>query len=263
MNQIPIPVEITFVDFKCPHCANAVSFPDQWIGRAQECPMCSQILIVPKPGAEVGEKLPIPIKTSRLLLRRLVMTDLNDLLEIVSDEDLVRYQEWYPLDEEQVQNWLERDQKVLLSERGYVFYLALELLEQPKVIGYVALMYTQTDNSEMSVEMLVNRNYQRRGFGSEAVSAALEFIFEGLNVRRLCAWCDSRNLAGLRLLEKAGMRREGQFIKSKMVKGEWADTVQFALLQEEYESAPNPEMATNNPNQVVRPRCKTTCSTNI
>ena len=237
MNQTPIPVEITFVDFKCPHCEKAISFPDQWIGRAQECPMCSKILIVPKSGAEVGEKLPIPIKTSRLQLRRLVLTDLNDLLEIVSDEDLVRYEEWYAWDEEQVQNWLENDQKMVLFKPGFVFFLALELLEQPKVIGYVALAYTALDNSEMSVEVLVNRNYQRRDFGSEAVIAALEFVFVGLNVRRLRAWCDSRNLAGLRLLEKAGLRLEGQFVKDKLVKGEWVDTVQFALLQEEYESA--------------------------
>jgi len=59
----------------------------------------------------------------------------------------------------------------------------------------------------------------------------------GLNVRRLSAWCDSRNLAGLRMLEKVALRREGQFIKCKLMKGEWVDTVQYAFLQEEYLSA--------------------------
>jgi RimJ/RimL family protein N-acetyltransferase len=237
MNKTPIPVEITFVDFKCPHCGNAVSFPEQWIGRAQECPTCSQILIVPKQGVEIGAKLPIPFKTSGLLLRRLNPIDFNDLLEIVSDENLVRYQDWYPLDEQEVENWLAGDQKTLLFQRGHVFYLALELLEQPKVIGYVALTYLEKDNSEMSVDVLVNRNYQRRGFGTEAIRGAMQFTFVGLNVRRLCAWCDCRNLAGERLLEKAGLRREGQFIKCKLIKGEWVDSFQYALLQEEYVSA--------------------------
>jgi RimJ/RimL family protein N-acetyltransferase len=236
-NQTPIPVEIVFVDFKCPHCGNLVSFPDQWIGRPQECPNCFQILIVPKQGVEVGAKLPIPFKTSRLLLRRLMPIDLNDLLEMVSDEDLMRYLDWYPQDEEEVQSWLDSDQKTRLFQQGHNFCLALELLEQPKVIGYVTLSYLNKENDEMCLSVMVNRNYQRHGFGSEAVRGAMKFIFAGLNVRRLSAWCDSRNLAGLRMLEKAALRREGQFIKCKLMKGEWVDTVQYAFLQEEYLSA--------------------------
>jgi RimJ/RimL family protein N-acetyltransferase len=230
-------VEVTFVDFKCPHCGNPVSFPDQWIGRPQECPNCFQILIVPKPGVEVGAKLPIPFKTSRLLLRRLVPIDSNHLLEIVGDENLVRYQDWYPYDDDEVQKWLASDQKTLLFQPGHVFYLAMELLEQPKVIGYIGLAYLDKDNSEMSLDLLINLNYQRRGYGTKAVRGAIQFAFDGLNVRRLCVWCDSRNLAGLRLLEKAGFRREGKFIKCKLMKGDWVDTIQYAFLQEEYVSA--------------------------
>jgi RimJ/RimL family protein N-acetyltransferase len=234
INQTPIPVEITFVDFKCPHCGNPVSFPDQWIGRPQECPSCFQMLIVPKPGVEVGSKLPIPFKTSRLLLRRLIPMDSNDLLEIVSDEDILRYQDWSPMDEQEVESWLADDQKTPQFQRGCIFYLALELLEQQKVIGFVTLNCLEENKSEMSVDVFINRTHQRHGFGTEAFRGAMEFIFTGLNVRRLSAWCDSRNLAGLHILEKAGLRREGQFIKCRLVKGEWVDTIQYAFLQEEY-----------------------------
>jgi RimJ/RimL family protein N-acetyltransferase len=237
MNQSPIPVETTFVDFKCPHCGSSVAFPDQWIGKTQECPNCLQILIVPKPGVEVGAKLPIPIKTRRMLLRRLVPSDSNDLLEIVGDEELIRYHDWYAYDEEQVQDWLRRDGNKLLFERGHDFCLALQLLDQPKVIGYIAMAYREKDNSEMALNVLVNRNYQRQGFATEAVRASMKLIFTEVNVHRLCTWCDSRNLAGVHLLEKVGLRCEGRFIKCKLMKGEWVDTVQYALLQEEYVSA--------------------------
>jgi RimJ/RimL family protein N-acetyltransferase len=172
-----------------------------------------------------------------MLLRRLIPMDLNDLLAIVSDEEVLRYQDWYPMDEQEVESWLERDQKKQLFEEGPLFHLALELLEQSKVIGYVALTYLEKDNSEMSIDILVNGNYQGRGLGTEAFRGVMEFIFVGLNVRRICCWCDSRNLAGMRLLEKAGMRREGEFVKCKLMKGEWVNTVQYALLQEEYVSA--------------------------
>lgn len=165
--------------------------------------------------------------------------DLNDLLEIVGDESLARYQKWDPFDEQQVQNWLADDQKKRLFQRGHVFYLALELLEQPKVIGYVVLTYLDLDNTQMSMDVLVNRKYQRRGFGTEALRGAMQFVFEGLNVRRVCAWCDCRNNAAVRVLQKAGLRREGQFIKHEFMKGEWVDSFAYALLQDEYHSIAN------------------------
>jgi len=239
MNQTSIPDEITFVDFSCPHCGKPVSFPVQFVGRAEECPTCSQILVVPKPGEEVGAKLPIPFETARLRFRRLTPEDSSDLLEIVGDEELVRYQDWYAMDEQAVQKWLVDDQKQQLFQPEPTFYLALELLAQPKVIGFVALTLIEMGNFEVTVSMavLINHNCQRQGFGAEAFREAMEFVFNGLNVRRLCCWCDSRNLAGVRLLEKSGLRHEGHFVKNKFMKGEWADTVQFALLQAEYCSA--------------------------
>jgi RimJ/RimL family protein N-acetyltransferase len=237
MNQTPIPVKIKFIDFKCPYCQSSVSFPEQFIGRPQECPTCFQILIVPKPGEKIGAKLPIPFQTSKLLLRQLAPIDSNDLLEIVGDENSIRYQDWYTMDVQEVENWLANDDKTPKFQQGRVFFLAVELLEHPKVIGLVALNCNAEDKSEMSVDVFINHKYQRRGFGTEAFRGMMKLFFARLNVRRICAWCDSRNLPGLHLLERSGMRREGQFVKCKFTKGEWVDTVQYALLQEEFVSA--------------------------
>jgi RimJ/RimL family protein N-acetyltransferase len=183
MKQTPIPVEINFVDSKCPYCGNTVSFRDQWIGQAHRCPNCWQILIVPKPGVEVGAKLPIPLQTSRLLLRRLVPMDLSDVLEIVGDEDMVRYFDWYPMGEKEVVDWLADEQKKP-SFRDRRLYLALELLEQPKVIGLVAVGFLkdanpETASSEMYLEVFVNRNYQRRGFATGGISSDRSILVAG------------------------------------------------------------------------------------
>lgn len=238
MKEQPGSDEITLVDFKCPHCGNPVSFPDRWIGKAQECPTCWQILIVPDPGVEIGRKLPLPFKTARMQLRRFLPVDAKDLIEIATDKELLRYLEWDPVDPaEEVAHWLEKDRNTRLFQRGHNFYMALELIEQPKVIGYVALTYLDKENSEMYTHLIINRIYQRRGFGTEAVRGAIHLAFANLGIRRLCAWCDPRDLASTRMLEKAGMRKEGQFIKERFLKGEWVDSFQFALLRDEYVSA--------------------------
>ena len=54
-------------------------------------------------------------------------------------------------------------------------------------------------------------------------------------ILRLPAVADVNDLAACRMLEKAGMRREGEFRQERMVKGVWTDTLCFALLQEEPE----------------------------
>jgi RimJ/RimL family protein N-acetyltransferase len=241
MNQNPVPEEITYADFKCPHCGNPVSFPDRWIGLAQECPTCCQILIVPKNGAEMGLKLPLPIETPRLLLRRLAPVDSKDLLEIVADEDSFRYLEWNPLDVQEVENWLVSDRSTRLFQDEHNFCLAFELLEEPKVIGYIALVYRDADNRQMGFHAMVNRRYRCRGFAAEGIRAAMQFAFAGLNIHRLSNRCDCRNIAAVRMLEKAGFRREAHCIKARFQKGEWIDFYLYALLQEEYVSAASNE----------------------
>src|ERR1035441_6751594 len=94
--------EESFIDFKCPYCSEPVSFPRESTGFAQACPNCTQSLIVPGDGSEVGHQIPLPVATPKLVLRRLAGSDWKDLLEIISDEEFFRYQDGVPLDEDGV-----------------------------------------------------------------------------------------------------------------------------------------------------------------
>ena len=42
-----------------------------------------------------------------------------------------------------------------------------------------------------------------------------------------------------RLLEKLGLRREGEFVKNRWVHGEWTNSIWYAALEEEYLAAEN------------------------
>src|SRR2546421_9919170 len=59
-----------FVEFKCPYCKKTVSFQEEFIGRAQGCPECGETIVVAEKGLEFGKKLPLPIQTDRLILRK-------------------------------------------------------------------------------------------------------------------------------------------------------------------------------------------------
>ncbi len=229
--------EESFIDFKCPHCGEPVSFPRDCIGFARECPTCLECLVVPVGDAQVGRKLPLPITTARLVLRRLGGGDWKDLLELLADEELFRYTDGRPLEEEEVLNWLQSDSHVKLTSPGQPFYLGIQARDGGKLIGYLSLHFADPQRLQAGLNICLNRNCQRKGFALEAVRALLEFCFDGIRLHRVTALCDSRNAAACRLFEGAGLRREGELVKDKFFNGEWASTVCYAALQEEYREA--------------------------
>jgi RimJ/RimL family protein N-acetyltransferase len=75
----------------------------------------------------------------------------------------------------------------------------------------------------------------------------LDFCFNGIKLHRVTAACDSRNVAACRLLERAGMRREGEFLKDHFADGAWFNTVSYAVLSEDCckgNDRPTPRTAT-------------------
>ena len=234
MSNVAMTTDENFIDFKCPYCAETVSFPVETAGKIQECPECTESLIVPREGSGFGLKIHIPIATPRLLLRRLEIADWKDLLEFMSDDELFRFSEGSPLSEEQIVRWLEADHAVKLTTPDTAFCLALQLQASGKVIGYLSLRLIDGLREQATFDIVVGRSFQRQGLATEAVNALLSFCFEGIALHRAVTSCDSRNVSALRLFEKAGMRREGEFLKDRFVNGEWVDTVWLAMLSGEY-----------------------------
>jgi RimJ/RimL family protein N-acetyltransferase len=236
--------EENFVDFKCPYCSEPVSFPHENAGSLQTCPGCNESLIVPEDGSEVGGQIPLPITTSRLVLRRLTHGDWKDLLDLTSDEEFFRYQDGVPLDEDSVLRWLDSEAHVKLTTPDQPFFLGIQLQDGGKLIGYLSLTFTDPQRLLVTFNIGLHRSFQRKGFALEAAEAVLGFCFEGVKLHRIAGWCDSRNTAACRLLEKLGMRREGEFVKNRSLHGEWINSLWFALLAEEYlageDSAPTP-----------------------
>ncbi len=229
--------EESFLDFNCPFCGEGLSFPQEDAGQLRECPNCRESVVVPADGSGVGGKPPIPIATARLVLRRLAAGDWKDLLELMSDEQLFRYKQGQPLDEDRILRWLESDSLVRLTTPDQPFFFGVEVKGSGKLIGYCELDFSSPKRDQSELHICLNHDFQHKGFALEALDAVIRFCFEGIRLHRVTARCDSRNAAGCRLLENVGMRREGEFVKDNFVNGEWVNTIWYAALNEEYRRA--------------------------
>lgn len=74
-----------------------------------------------------------------------------------------------------------------------------------------------------------------QGIGTATARALLGAAFDGLGLRRVTARANLDNLASVRVLEKAGMRRERHAVKALWHHElGWLDEVEQALLDEEW-----------------------------
>jgi RimJ/RimL family protein N-acetyltransferase len=103
------------------------------------------------------------------------------------------------------------------------------------VIGDLEFCIGDDNRLPTYFSLRLNRDHHGHGLATEACSAALEFFFGGVGVRRVVACCSVRNGPACHLLARLGFRKEGEFLKERLVKGEWITTVSFAMLAEEYE----------------------------
>lgn len=226
--------EESYITFACPKCGNSVEYLEQYVGTAQVCPYCSEDVVVPRDGDEKGATLPLPIETSRLILRRLRSDDFPDAFEFLSDTEVYRYDERPPMDEDEAKRWLDRTAKGKLSDPEGELTLGIALKDNGRLVGFVRLKYRDANRKQAGLGAAINSKYHRQGFAYEALHAALQFSFRDIGLHRVVAMCDSRNAAGVALLTKLGMRNEAECLRDRFVDGEWSDSLWFAMLEEEF-----------------------------
>lgn len=231
------PAEQQMIDCKCPYCGEGVSFPAMDALTPQDCPFCMGPLIVPKQSGEEAKKFPLPIFTPRLYLQRLAVDDADALAQLSADQENLRFHYLRELDEEDIAQWLDRAGKTNLSELSPALYLTIQLRNTSKFLGLATIQYSQSPYRMPEFDLVILKGEQLKGFGTEAVRGILDFCFNGLNMRRVTTYCDSRNEPFMKLAAKVGLRQEGAFFEDRYVKGEWVNTAYYAMLQSEYQNA--------------------------
>jgi RimJ/RimL family protein N-acetyltransferase len=73
-----------------------------------------------------------------------------------------------------------------------------------------------------------------KGYGTEAVTIFVDYLFLSRDLVRIQAMTDLRNTPSQRILETVGFKREGIVRKSMFIHGEWKDLQLYSILREEW-----------------------------
>lgn len=99
-------------------------------------------------------------------------------------------------------------------------------------------MKTEADGRQAEIGFTFSRAYQGRGLASEAVARLLDYAFGELGLHRVYAITDQENVRSVALLERLGMRREGEFVENAWFKGRWSSEYLYATLRDEWLQRP-------------------------
>ena len=181
--------------------------------------------------------LPTPtLETSRLRLRPFVDTDADALFALHRDAHVLRYWDSPPwTDPARAKRFLATCRQ--MADEGTGARLAMERASDGAFLGWCGLSRWNPDFRSASLGYVLVEGAWGQGYATEGAGALLQWAFETLDLNRVQAETDTRNLASARVLEKLGFRREGTLREDCVVKGEVSDSWVFGLLRREWRSA--------------------------
>lgn len=178
------------------------------------------------------------LTSERLVLRRLTPSDASAISAYRSDARVSRLQSWSVYSLADAEKLVASQTGLAPDTPGTWMQLGITLAGDGSLIGDCGLHFRADMPGQVEVGITLAAEHQGRGYAGEAVRCILDYLFGALRKHRVFAVTDARHVAAAALLERAGFRREGHFMKNVFFKGEWGDEFLFAMLWEEWRESP-------------------------
>ncbi len=177
------------------------------------------------------------ITTERLILKRILPENAEDMYEYASRQDVTQFLLWSP--------------HVNLREtKGYIEYLQREyrkgnyadwgitLRSSGKFVGTIGFANLDLANNWGELGYVLNPAYHGMGIMTEALGAVLELAFRELSLHRVQLRIMDGNADSEKLARRMGFVYEGLVRDSVFAKGSYRRIHLYSMLAEEYFSAP-------------------------
>ena len=170
------------------------------------------------------------INTQRLLLRPLFQSDAQDIYEIFSDKQVMKYYDLLPFES------LERaKQQVEFFTQGFeqktMLRWGIEYKDNSKLIGTCGFFAFNEDVKKAELGYELNSSYHGKGLMTEALGAILSHIFTQTDINRVEAYVEPPNIASQKTLEKLGFTKEGTLRQFERCRGELIDICVYGCLR--------------------------------
>ena len=178
-----------------------------------------------------SDRLPLEIRTKRLLLRPWRMEDTDDVMAYATDSEWARYLPVpQPYEPHHVVEYLTA---MIAADQASNPAWAIEF--EGHVIGGTELE-VQLAHGHAEIGYAIARSHWGKGFATEVCRGVIDATFEALPLNRIQATAITENLASSRVTEKSGMTLEGNLRHFALHRSQSVDFVMYSILREEWEA---------------------------
>ncbi len=175
-------------------------------------------------------KLPAAIRTRRLTLRRVRLSDADDFFSFATEDIWMRLlpEARPPYELRDAERWVARRR---LADWGTEPTWAIEI--NGRMSGWVGLNI-ETEHAQAELSYALNPLLREQGRATEAVRAVVDRVFLDTQLGKVWARVDTPNIASIRVLEKLGMQREAVMRQCHVRQGELIDLAVYVVLRPEW-----------------------------
>jgi RimJ/RimL family protein N-acetyltransferase len=101
-------------------------------------------------------------------------------------------------------------------------------------MGSLTLFNLDFNHRRAEIGYALGREHWGQGYMNEALQAVLAYAFETLDLHRIEADIDPRNIASIKTVERLGFKREGYLRERWQINGEIQDAFFYGLLRQEW-----------------------------
>ena len=171
----------------------------------------------------------ISILTDRLILKSITPSDIHELYNSRSKEEIIRF---FGTDEAGYEHYLAMHEKGMECYNiSLFFFLLIDKITGTPIgeCGFHTLNEKQR-RTELFYS-LRNDEYKQKGLMTEALAPVLAFGFNELGLHRIEALVADWNTASVKLLKKYGFTKEGTMREDYCVNGKNEDSDCYSLLK--------------------------------
>lgn len=173
---------------------------------------------------------PFPVLTTqRLILREITFEDVEPVFAFRSNEEAMRYiGKPAATSADEARELIQRFVDGLRNNDALTWGITLS--GDDKIIGTIGLWRMQKEHHRAEIGYMLHPAYWNRGIISEAIEAALDYAFRKLNFHSIEAQLTPENKGSVRVLEKAGFKKEAHLTENYFYNGEFSDTAIYSKL---------------------------------
>ncbi|MBN1183118.1 MAG: GNAT family N-acetyltransferase [Bacteroidales bacterium] len=175
------------------------------------------------------------ITTERLILKEVTRKDITTIYTIhslpeVDEFNTLGIPESIKVTKKLIQPYL-TDQR---QRKRKLFYWIVRLKDSNEAIGTCGLSLAAERFKMGEIYYSLIPSHWGKGLGTEVAQSLINYGFNSLHLHRIEAGVATDNIRSIKVLEKAGMIREGTRRKILPIRGEWKDNFHYAILESDF-----------------------------